>query len=134
MASEPTDRKVTSEEFRLLLQLETSLLVWLRTSLGLMGFGFVIARFGLFLREIALANQLVVRPRRWLTGMSTATGTGLIVLGVVVLLIAVVNHQRTVRRLRQGELSFPSSWPLSVIVGLILAALGMGMAIYLALV
>jgi putative membrane protein len=62
MASEPGDRKVSSEEFRLMLQLETTMLMWLRTSLALMGFGFVIARFGLFLREIAQAHQLTVEP------------------------------------------------------------------------
>ena len=50
-------RKVSNEDFKMLLQLETSLLGWLRTSLSLMGFGFVIARFGLFLREIAAAEQ-----------------------------------------------------------------------------
>ena len=43
MTAEPGGRKVTAEEFRMVLQLETSLLVWLRTSLALMGFGFVIA-------------------------------------------------------------------------------------------
>ena len=134
MASEPADRKLTNEEFRMLLQLETSLLVWQRTSLGLMGFGFVIARFGLFLRELAQVDGLVVQSRPWLTGMNTATGTMLIVMGVVVLLLAVVNHRRSVQRLRDGELGLPPSWPLSVIVSLILAALGMSMAIYLALV
>ena len=55
-----TAPNVSNDEYRMFLQLETSLLVWLRTSLGLMGFGFVIARFGLFLREIAQSNQLDV--------------------------------------------------------------------------
>ena len=31
---------------------ERTFLAWLRTSLALIGFGFVIARFGLFLREL----------------------------------------------------------------------------------
>jgi putative membrane protein len=127
-------RKVTDEEFRMLLQLETSLLGWLRTSLALMGFGFVIARFGLFLREIAIAGQMHVHPHNWLTAVNTFTGTGLIVLGIVVLLIAVRNHQQTVDRLRRGELAMPPRWSLSVVLSLILAGLGMGIAIYLALV
>ena len=107
---------------------------WVRTSLSLMGFGFVIARFGLFLREIALANQITVHPHPWLTSVNTVTGTGLIVLGMVVLLIAVRNHQNTVDRLHRGDLVLPSRWSLSVIVSLLLAALGMGLAIYLSLV
>lgn len=126
--------KINDEQFRMLLQLETSLLNWLRTSLALMGFGFVIARFGLFLREIAIAGQMHVHPHSWLPAANTFTGTGLIVLGIVVLLLAVRNHQQTVDRLMRGELAMPSRWSLSVVLSLILAALGMGIAIYLALV
>ncbi len=125
-------RKVTDEEYRMLLQLETSLLGWLRTSLSLMGFGFVIARFGLFLREIAATGQLQLRPHPWLARLNTFTGTGLIVLGVTILLIATRNHQQTVDRLMRGELAMPSRWSLSVVLSLILAGLGMGVAIYLA--
>ena len=32
---------------------ERTLLAWVRTGVALMGFGFVVARFGLFLRELA---------------------------------------------------------------------------------
>jgi hypothetical protein len=53
---------------------------------------------------------------------------------MAVLLIAVWNHQQVVDRLHRGELALPSRWSLSVIVSLLLAALGMGLAIYLALV
>jgi putative membrane protein len=123
--------KVSNGEFRMMLQLETSLLGWLRTSLSLMGFGFVIARFGLFLRELASANNFAVHPHSWLTAVNTFTGTALIVLGIVVLLLAVRNHQRTVEHLHRGELMLPS-WSLSVIVGLLFAGLGMGIALYLA--
>ena len=129
-----TAPNVSNDEYRMFLQLEMSLLVWLRNSLALMGFGFVIARFGLFLREIAQANQVHVQEHLWLTQANTLTGTGLIVLGMAVLLIAVWNHQQVVDRLHRGELALPSRWSLSVIVSLLLAALGMGLAIYLALV
>jgi hypothetical protein len=39
-----------------------------------------------------------------------------------------------VDRLRRGELVLPSRWSLSVIISLLLAALGMGLVIFLALV
>ncbi len=35
---------------------ERTLLAWVRTGLAMMGFGFVVARFGLFLRELALVR------------------------------------------------------------------------------
>jgi putative membrane protein len=134
MPDSTTSATISNEEYRMILQLETSLLVWVRTSLSLMGFGFVIARFGIFLREIAQANQLKVQAYPWLTGINTFTGTGLMVLGIVVLLIAVWNHQHTMQRLHRGELVLPPRWSLSVIVSLLLAGLGMMLATYLALV
>ena len=39
------------EDPRVRFAAERTLLAWLRTGLALMGFGFVVARFGLFLRE-----------------------------------------------------------------------------------
>ena len=38
---------------RVYLAAERTLLAWVRTGLAMMGFGFVVARFGLFLHEIA---------------------------------------------------------------------------------
>ena len=64
--------------------------------------------------------------------VNTLTGTGLMVLGIVLLLIANRNHQQSVDRLHRRELTLPSRWSLSVIISLVLAALGMGLAIYLA--
>src|SRR5206468_6511141 len=92
-------RPVTSDDLKLRLQIETTLLVWVRTSLALMGFGFVVARFGLFLREIANVTDLHLRAHPKLAGMSAFTGTFLILLGVAVLLISVVVHQSWVTRL-----------------------------------
>jgi putative membrane protein len=127
----PGARKLSGEEFRLLLQLETSLLMWLRTSLGLMGFGFVIARFGLFLREIAHVGEVTVRPSPLMTAANTLAGTALMVLGVAVLLIAVVNHRRAVDLVLRGEIPLPPRWSLGVIVGFLIAAVGMALAVYL---
>jgi len=41
--AKPGDGKSSAEELKLRLQIETSLLGWVRTSLALMGFGFVAA-------------------------------------------------------------------------------------------
>ena len=129
-----TGGQMSAEEFKLRLQLETSLLVWVRTSLALMGFGFVVARFGLFLREIAKVSEIHVTQHPRLAAMNTSAGTILIMLGVTVLLLSVYGHRRFVDRLERGELSFSSRWSLGVILSIVLAALGMGMAVYLAAV
>jgi putative membrane protein len=127
-------RPVTPEDYKLRLQVETTLLVWVRTSLALMGFGFVIARFGLFLREVAQIGSVKVSAHPRLALANSVTGTGMILLGVVVLLAAVYGHRRTVTRLERGDLNLPSRWSAAVILGLVLAALGMVMAAYLAVI
>ena len=43
---------------------ERTLLTWIRTGIALMAFGFAIARFGLFLREIANVRGLHEQPTR----------------------------------------------------------------------
>ena len=54
---------------------ERTLLAWIRTALALMGMGFVVARFGLFLRQLGVeaSRTAPVAP-----GFSTAIGVGLI--------------------------------------------------------
>jgi putative membrane protein len=123
--------RMTTEDFKLRLQLETSLLVWVRTSLALMGFGFVVARFGLFLREIAAVNESRIPQHPRLGALNTFTGTALIVLGVVVLLLSVWGHRRTLVHLERGELPLSSRWSLAVVLSFVVAALGLLMAVYL---
>jgi putative membrane protein len=128
------ENKMTSDEFKLRLQLETSMLVWMRTSLGLMGFGFVLARFGLFLREVADVGQTKIAAHPQLALMNTYAGTALMLLGVVVLIISVFNHRRFVEQVERGEYYFPLRWSLGVILSLTLAVFGVVMAIFLAVI
>lgn len=80
---------------------ERTLLAWMRTGLALMGFGFVVARFGLFLREIAVAGHVAVHQRS--TGWSLGIGTGLIAVGVLISLVASFEYCRFVRLLNRGQ-------------------------------
>jgi putative membrane protein len=113
---------------RVPLAAERTLLAWVRTGLAMMGFGFVVARFGLFLRELASLGQLQ-RARH--IGLSLWVGTALILLGVAVNLLAAAQHASFLRRLRRGEPHRPSRWSLGIIVSVILAGLGVVMTAYL---
>src|SRR5437016_1518543 len=89
------------------LAAERTFLAWIRTGLALMGFGFVVARFGLFLQALQAGQPSVARPY----GLSVWFGTALIVLGVVVNIACAWNHVRLVRELNRGGSGFdrPSS-------------------------
>jgi len=108
---------------------ERTLLAWMRTGLALMGFGFVVARFGLFLREIAAAGHMPLQQRS--TGWSLWIGTGLISLGVVVSLFAAFEYYRFVHLSRRGQVYTPRTAMLAVVVAVILALLGIVMVVYL---
>jgi len=113
---------------RVYLAAERTLLAWIRTGLAMMGFGFVVARFGLFLRDLAFSeHKTFVRT----PGLSLWFGTALVALGVLVNALAAVQHMRLVSRLQRGETYHPERLSLSVIVSFVLAAFGIGMAIYL---
>lgn len=117
------------EDPRVRFAIERTLLAWVRTSLALMGFGFVVARFGLFLREIEAVHQTV--PQRPSTGLSLWIGTALIVLGVFVNLLVSAEHIRLMRHVESAPPYGVRSWRLGVGVSLVLAVLGIAMAIYL---
>lgn len=110
------------------LAAERTLLAWVRTGLALMGFGFVVARFGLFLHEIAATRSATPPPS---SGLSLWIGGGLVVLGVVVNVAAAVQHIRLLRRLGRGEPYRASSWSLGVAVTFLLACIGVVMTAYL---
>jgi putative membrane protein len=107
---------------------ERTFLAWIRTGLAMMGFGFVVARFGMFLRELAAARgaELPHSPR-----LSLWVGSALIVLGVVVNVVTATQHVRVLSRLRQRLPVEPDRWPLAIIVSFLLSAIGILMTVYL---
>ncbi|HUY35110.1 MAG TPA: DUF202 domain-containing protein [Pirellulales bacterium] len=110
------------------LAAERTLLAWIRTGLALMGFGFVVARFGLFLHEIATVSH--TKPAHS-TGLSLWIGIALVVLGVAANLLAARQHATFLRRMRMGVPHPVGRWPLAIVVSLLLATLGLGIVGYL---
>src|SRR6202041_3840553 len=81
------------------LAAERTVLAWIRTGLVLMGFGFVGARFGLFLQELQAAEHT---SSAHAYGLSLWFGTALIAVGVFVNLFAGWQHARLVRLFDRG--------------------------------
>jgi putative membrane protein len=113
---------------RIYLAAERTLLAWVRTGLAMMGFGFVVARFGVFLRATA-ALHAADAPRQ--LGVSHWVGVTLVILGVGVNVGAAVAHRRVVARLDRGESIRLVAGSLGFLVAVALAALGILLASYL---
>lgn len=121
-----------SDDPRIRYAIERTLLAWVRTGLALMGFGFVVARFGLFLHEIEAVRQNAMPKAS--TGLSLWIGTALILLGVLVNLLVSAEHLRLMRQLQSVPPYGLRSWLLGVGVSLVLTMLGIAMAVYLVFV
>ena len=107
---------------------ERTFLAWIRTGLALMGFGFVVARFGIFLEGIALDR---VYPPVKTSGVSTLLGVLLVATGIVVNLAAAWRHVLLVRRLKSGETLEIRPSALAIGLALVLAVVGLLMTGYL---
>jgi len=113
------------------LAVERTFLAWIRTGLALMGFGFVVARFGLFLREFF---QREGGHKLTATGFSIAVGVGLVLTGVFVNVAATVHHITLTRQLRTGAYASGRPSRLAMAVAIFLALVGVAMAVDLVIV
>jgi putative membrane protein len=131
-ALDPRGEVVPSQrDPRVYFAAERTFLAWIRTGLALMGFGFVVARFGLFLRELSVRNSGPPQLSSHATGPSVWFGTALVIVGVIVNISAVMTHVRQVRQLRTGEWIPGRISKTAVTLALLLSAAGIGLAVYL---
>ena len=123
--------KPVEQDPRVYFAAERTFLAWIRTGLGLMGVGFAVSRFGLFLREFSSTqgHAPTASPAH-----SVVAGVALVLLGVVVNIAAVISHIRTTRRLADGTWQPGKVSTLAVTLALLLAVVGTAMAVYLLLV
>jgi len=120
-----------SNDPRVYFAAERTFLAWIRTGLALMGFGFVVARFGLFLRELsATQSELHIRSSRF----STSVGVALILIGVIVNIASMVRHVRLVRELKRGTDTFAQPSYEAIALSVVFAIIGAAMVVYMCVV
>jgi putative membrane protein len=106
---------------RVLFAAERTLLAWQRSAIALMGFGFVVERFGLFLQMVA--HQPLSGSQR---GFSLGLGVLLLLLGAAVALISARQFRQVAKSLDPAVVP-PGYWTqvgvaLNVIIALIALA------------
>jgi putative membrane protein len=103
---------------------ERTFLAWIRTSISIIVFGFVVAKFGITLREF-----LRLQNAQQESGLSLAIGTGFMTMGIFMAFVALIRYRITLRRLESGE--FQPARAVIVFLGLVTAVFGAILAGYL---
>jgi putative membrane protein len=117
---------------RVFFAAERTLLAWIRTGLTIMGFGFVVARFGLFLSLLAAQRMPSAAPVASPSHFSNGIGIALVLLGAASMIFAAIQHRRFVLSLPEGDLPRLHRRVFPLALALMLGSLGLLLAVYLA--
>ena len=125
---------------RVYFAIERTFLAWTRTGLALMTFGFVIARLGLFLKQMQDMGGTMPgggtggpgpAPDPASASVSLWIGVLVVVLGIVVQALSLYEYQVLRRKFLAGQGIIGGGLPLPRIVGITLLGAGLGLALYL---
>jgi len=116
---------------RVFFAAERTLLAWVRTGLTIMAFGFVVARFGLFLRLLAAQQAGSVSPVQSQHDVSGVVGIALVLVGTACMILGAIQHRSYVSTLPPADVPRTHDPIYPIMLSLFLAALGIVLAIFL---
>ncbi len=125
---QPSQQRRTSKKVSDHLANERTFLAWIRTGVAIMGFGFVVARFGLALRELALRSSAFIILS---LPFSSFIGVLLVILGTAITIAALVTFIQVRNAIDREE--FHPQLSFSVLLTVLSSLVGIIVAIYLVL-
>ena len=110
---------------------ERTFLAWIRTSIGIMAFGFVVEKFALFIKQMSLVlgKSNIEKALPPSHGYSSIVGIFLVGFGTLMGLLAFVRYKRVERQI--DEDTYQHSSILDILLLMAVLAVGIFLVIYL---
>jgi len=110
---------------------ERTFLAWIRTSIGIMAFGFVVEKFALFIKQmsIVLGKSNIEKALPPSHGYSAIVGIFLVGLGTLMGLLAFVRYRKVKRQI--DEDTYQPSSILDILLTISVLAVGIFLVMYL---
>ena len=110
---------------------ERTFLAWVRTSIGIMAFGFVVEKFALFMKRLPFlfGGTKPSSPPPSSLGYSTVFGIILVAMGALMGLLAFVRYKKVEREITED--AYQPSLLLDVLVALGILAIGIFLVFYM---
>jgi putative membrane protein len=107
------------------------LLAWVRTGIAIIGVGLVVSRFGLFLHFAGASHGEAKGIDQQGAVASGVLGVIFVLVGSAAILISAIQHHRFLRTLSGPDLPPAYSRMVSVVLAMLVSALGIALAAYL---
>ena len=132
MAESPENKKpAKSGIVRDHLANERTFLAWIRTSIGIMAFGFVVEKFALFIKKLAyfFGKTGMAEAIPDTLGYSTVFGIVLVAMGALMGLLAFVRYKKVEKEIEND--SYKPSLLLDILVAMGILAIGIFLVFYM---
>jgi len=110
---------------------ERTFLAWIRTSIGIMAFGFVVEKFALFMKQMSviLGKSTIENTIPPSHGYSAMIGIFLVGMGTLLVLFAFVRYKKVERQIDSD--TFQPSSILDILLTILVLAIGIFLVTYL---
>ena len=129
MATEAQEERETKrgQNRRVHMANERTFLAWIRTSIAVMAFGFVVEKFSLFVKQMAYYMGKEAQPPA--PGYSSRIGILLVGLGMLMGVLAFIRYKKVERQI--DEDTYKPSPVLSVLLAISVIVIGLFLLLYL---
>jgi uncharacterized membrane protein YidH (DUF202 family) len=104
---------------------ERTFLSWIRTSIGIMAFGFVVEKFAFFIKKLSyyLGKQSIAENVSASPGYSSYLGIILVVMGALMGLLAFVRYKKVQKEINTGTYQPSTILDILVTIGILVIAM-----------